>query len=81
MTDETKPQPTPPALSAEEEAKALRDSYDEGAGPDEDCPLGSLRSPYRSTDRPRPSPASSQTPPSSQAPPSPSAPPTPPPAE
>ncbi|QYX75523.1 hypothetical protein [Streptomyces akebiae] len=77
MTDETEPQPTPPALSAEEEAKALRDLLDEGAEPDEDRPLGILRSRYRPADRPRPSP-----PPTSPAPPPPPpAPPTPPPAE
>jgi hypothetical protein len=76
MTDETEPQPTPPALSAEEEAKAVRDLLDEDAEPHEDRPLGILKSRYQPADRSRPSP-----PPPTTSPPPPSAPPTPPPAE
>ncbi|WP_328394115.1 hypothetical protein OHS70_05155 [Streptomyces sp. NBC_00390] len=71
MTDETEPQPTQSAVSAEEEAKALRDLLDEDAEPDEDRPLGILKGRYQPTDR-RASPP---------APPDPPAPPTLPPAE
>ncbi|MEU1010777.1 hypothetical protein [Streptomyces sp. NPDC005890] len=79
MTDETAPQPTPPALSADEQAKALRDRLKKDAKPGEDRPLGSLKGTYEPADRHTspPTPPAPPTPP----PPAPSAPPTPPPAE
>ncbi|MEU2748942.1 hypothetical protein ABZ613_22240 [Streptomyces collinus] len=68
MTDETEPQPTPPALSAEEEAKALRSRLDKDAKADEDRPLGSIGGQYKPTDR-RPSPPSPPVPPAPPTPP------------
>ncbi|MEU6587812.1 hypothetical protein ABZ923_01000 [Streptomyces sp. NPDC046881] len=79
MTDETEPQPTPPALSADEQAQALRDRLKKNAESGEDRPLGSLKGKYRPADRPTP-PSAPPTPPT-PPPPAPSAPPTPPPGE